>query len=1641
MKRILLLIPIYLLSVWTVWSQAPAAAKINPIPVAGCAPLGVSFGYTASGGAATSWSWDFGGVPPAVSQSTGNTPSAAVFYTQPGTYTITLTISNASGSSVATPVTITVFPAPVADFNVSKTTGCFPTNIDFTDNSGGGGSGATVVSWLWDFGDGVLDSIPNPSHLYTRGGNFLVSLYVKNSYGCRGTASIKSVSGAIQLSNGVIPNFSTALQNTCQIPIDATFTNQTTGPANLSYVWDFGDGSPVSNAVSPVHNYTTAGNYNVKLVATSDKGCGDTLYNTVKIASSANVSSFDAPSAVCINTPVTFPNTSSPYPNASSWDYGDGSPADPVRDGAHTFTAAGTYHVTLTNTFSNCTGSVTHDVQVVTQPTTDFTGANVNGCKPPLTVSFTDQSVGATSWLWNFGDGTTSTLQNPQHNFTNYNSYNVTLTTSSAGGCSSSKTKTAFVNITKPIVSIPTLPGYGCAPFTFNPSISVTAVDGIASYLWDFGNGTTSTAASPPAQVYGTGNYNVSLTITTNGGCTATTTGIVKVGSVKPVSDFTASPTSVCVKTNVQFSDLSTGGANQWLWDFGDGATSTIQNPGHSYQKPGTFTVKLIAYNDGCFLPVPKTLSIVVNPPLADFSYAFNCASRNTVSFKDASTGAASWDWDFGDLSPHYTGGPTPPAHVYAAVGPTDFTITLTVTNGSCTDVISKKITVNQSSTLSVSANPVCNSSTVVFTAKVPAYVTSYVYDFGDGTVTGPMTGSVSHVYPVPGNYNVTLTTTDNTGCVEPVLPPLVMQISGPTVKFTSSSQQFCGTAASPTFPVQFTDQSTPSPGSSIAKWEWDFGDGQKSTAQSPSHTYVNEGIYTVRLRVTDVLGCVDSLLMPSYITFSKPVAKFTTADVNYCPSSQIKFTNASGSAFNPVYTWDFGDGSAPFTGANPPSHNYPLDGDYTVKLSMTDSYGCTSSFDNAAAPIHIDHPVAGFTVDNTFSSCPPLTAHFTFTGSYAKTYIWSFGDGVTSNNPTTSHVYTFPGDYVPTLTIISPGGCSDQFTGPNIHIEGPVGQFEYSPLGACNDINVNFKVTTANVVQFTWLYGDGTPPEVTSTSTTVHEYKNPGVYIPGVILKDATGCEVPYPGSQKIVVDGITKTEFTADKTVLCDNGTINFKDASVLGFGTIVNTYVWDFGDGSAPVAGMNPTISHAFNVVGTYNVKLTITTVNGCADQFTMPIEVAASPQIDIGGLTPQCEPATLNFTGIELVPDPNGPLSWAWDFGNGQTSTVQNPPAVLYPKAGSYNVSLRATNTKGCSTTYPAAPSPLLIYKIPAVDAGKDMTVCLGGPDFQLNATGDIGNAYTWETPVNGTLSCLACAGPMANSPVSTYFVVSGLSPFGCQANDTVNITVNMPVTVTVSGPDSVCLGQSAQLTASGAAIYEWTPADGLSDPAIANPVSTPTSSMLGTDLQKVIPYQVTGWDNIKCFQDTKTINITAFNYPKVDVGADVTIPVGSSYQINGTGSADIVSLSWTPTAALSCTNCLSPLATPIKTTTYVLNAVNDGTCATSDSIKITVICNNGNFFIPNTFSPNGDGSNDRFIVRGKGLNIIPSITIFNRWGQVVFEKRNFAPNDAASGWDGTFNGKPAPSDVYIYTIQILCDNATLIPYHGNVTLIR
>ncbi len=1608
-------------------------ASIAGSPNSGCAPLAVAFNGMASGPGPFTWSWTFpGGIP-----ATSTQPNVAVLYNTPGLHTATLIASNANGNSTPATYNINVNPIPAADFTEDKTTGCYPTWVNFT-NLTNPAPGEVITSYLWNFGDGSQSNLPSPSHRYTTGGNINVTLYVTNNFGCTGSAQVKNVQKAITLNGGgIFPNFNSSLNTSCNLPVIANFNNTTVGPNVKSALWDFGDGGGfTSNIYSPTHTYTTAGTYSVRLAASSTQGCSDTLNLPINITASGNLTDFTVQDTNCVNTQVNFTNISSPNPNLSVWNYGDGAPPDTTKNGQHLYTVPGKYTVTLTNTFAGCNGTISKDIYIVNPPVASFTGTNLNSCKAPLTATFTNTSTGATTWSWDFGDGTKSNLQNPPpHTYNALGSFQVTLNASSAGGCSSNAVPVT-VNIQQPTVTLDNPQLYfGCAPYTLTPTATITAVDGVASYSWNFGNGNTSNAVSAPPQTYGAGTWTITLTITTTGGCTASTSATLLVGSTKPTPvSFNFVPPSACVASPVQFT-ATPGTANKWFWDYGDGNTDNTNkpNPAYSYLKPGTYTVKLTEYLNGCWDTVSQ--NIVVNPPLADFKISTVCGAHNRFVFTDNSTGpVTTYLWDFGDGTTSASPGPI--THNYPVGPPKLYNVTLTATTGACSNTSPPQtVNANQGQVIVYTKNPVCANSITNIAAITDPKVVNYTFKLSDGTVIiSGSAASFNYSFNTPGTYQVKVITTDNTGCVDSS-GFYSINVYGPTPNFTAPPALSCGALT-----YNFKDLSTPSPaGNNIVNWLWDFGDGSTSNAQSPTHTYAIPGTFTPNLTVTDNFGCSATLDSPVSITVSIPVAAFTVSEDSSCPNAPnpIRFTNNSSGGFNPVYTWKFGNGDT--SNAIAPIYAYTAVGNFNASLSMTDAYGCTSN--SPVKLIVVDTPHADFTMSGNYSACPPFNVNFTFTGHYALTYNWDFTDGNGSVIKNPSNLFVNPGDYYPNLTVTSHGGCVSQSDSQHVKIDGPVGTFNYSPLAGCDSLDVNFTVTTTNVVSFTWNFGDGNTFTGTNPSIT-HHYNIPGQFPPSVTLVDIAGCKVAKIGANMINVDAITQTLFTADKSVVCDSGTVKFTNTSVTGPNTSITNYSWDFGDGSPVQNGMFPTIAHNYTAVGNYTATMSITSFGGCTGSYNIPITVAGSPKVAVNGLLNQCEPAVMTFFGVETVPDPNQPLTWSWDFGNLQTSTLQNPAPVSYPKAGQYKVQLIATNTKGCSdTTDKGIPFNLFIYPIPTVNAGADTTIC-DTSSLQLLASGSVSTTYNWLAPTPpASLTCLNCNNPVASSPSSTFFVLNGTSPQGCAAKDTINVTVNTQVTVSATGTDSVCLGQSAPLNATGASIYNWTPAQGLNNPNIANPVATPDASQIGGAPSSVITYTVTGYDNKKCYSDTKSIDITAFNYPVIGLAPNATINVGSSYQINSTVTTNVVSLTWTPSNTLSCANCLTPLATPTKTTKYVLTAVNDGGCATSDSIRVQVICDGTNFFVPNTFSPNGDGINDNFVVNGVGLNVIPSITIYNRWGQIVFQKSNFAPNVPSEGWDGTFNGKPAPPDVYIYTIQILCNNATLIPYHGNVTLIR
>src|SRR6185312_5438224 len=188
-------------------------------------------------------------------------------------------------------------------------------------------------------------------------------------------------------------------------------------------------------------------------------------------------------------------------------------------------------------------------------------------------------------------------------------------------------------------------------------------------------------------------------------------------------------------------------------------------------------------------------------------------------------------------------------------------------------------------------------------------------------------------------------------------------------------------------------------------------------------------------------------------------------------------------------------------------------------------------------------------------------------------------------------------------------------------------------------------------------------------------------------------------------------------------------------------------------------------------------------------------------------------------------------------------------------------------------------------------------------------------------------------------------------------------------------------------------------------------------------------------------DTTSATITIHQNPTIAGPKVITTPVGVPVTIPFTYSSGVTAWAWTPVANLSCSDCANPVATLTFAQTYSVLVTDSNSCTDTASILIKTACNEENYFLPNTFSPNGDGVNDYFYPRGTSLYNIQSMTVFNRWGQMVFQRKNFPANAERMGWNGTVNGRPAPSDAYVYVVEVICNNAQVIALHGNVTLIR
>lgn len=1441
-KLAIMLTILLLISRSNAYAQVPVAQFTANI-VSGCAPLGVQFTDQSTNNP-TFWNWDLGNGQ----LSTAQNPVG--IYSTPGTYTITLVVRNSNGTASITKTNyIVANPSPVADFSTDKTIACQPAVIKFTDKSTPGAG--SIASYAWDFGDGNTSNQASPTHSYTNLGFYNVNLTVTSTTGCSNSIGRYNY---IRVVSGVTADFIVPPSTSCKAPFPVTLSNQTSGPGSITYNWDLGNAT-TSTAFNPSTVYATAGTYTIKLTATSEYGCSATVQKTTTI--SPITTAINSPDTACLNSYVSFQNSSSATPVSSIWNFGNGSSSFNLNDSS-LYSTAGTYTVKLVNQYASCADSITKNLVILAPPTINFSTLDTAACKAPLTVNFTDATVGAAAWNWNFGDGGTAVVKNPSHIYAANGNYNVTLTVTTSKGCSNTLTKPAYIKIQKPIVGIKNINVGGCVPFLYAPLDTVQTVDPVISYLWDFGDGFTSTVKTPSHNYTTTGKFTVKLYITTKGGCTDSVVYVngVKVGT-PTTANFSVSVPSSCAKDSVSFTDLS-GTADEWLWDFGDGSTSALQNPKHLFQDTGYFSVSLVAINQGCSTAVTKANVVQILPPVARFNFNVDCTNKTLVSFADASKastayGPITYAWNFGDPG-NNTSTLNNPTFNYPALG--TYQVTLTVTNGSCTSSIKKVVRlVAEVADFTVSKTLICkNESININTTANIANIAKFEWYF-DGGPAEPAPGNISRTFTTVGPHTIKLVITTVSGCKDSITKVNVVTVEGPTAAFSIGSTPPCKGAA-----INFTDNSSGT--LPIVQWKWVWGDGNTQTYTAPpfSHSYADTGRYQVKLIITDNLGCKDSITKgPQFVT--APVANFGSKYLKICPATPMQFTDSS-RGYGLTYNWNFGDGGS--STVKNPSYQYAgPDATYSVKLVITDSLGCKDSITKTNY-INVIKPKPALSVVNASSFCPPLETKFTFLGQDYESFYWNFGDGTSSNLANPNHFYNAYGSFNARLVLVGYGGCLDSASTPvNVYNASTATDIQITPTQSCNTLLANFTITApANAIAKLYFgSGDGYI-DSSGTKSFTYLYKTIGTYAPYLQIKDSSGCIAFRNANTTVKVLGALPF-FGVDKKEFCDVGTVNFGNFTIKN--DPITSSVWDFGDGNTSTA-TNPT--HTYVAPGRYIVSLNVSTQAGCNSSTTDTINVYATPKPAINGDSILC----INETGQLLVslptPDPNA--TYLWNLGGTNTSTIINP-TVKYAAAGTYSVSVKATNKLGC-----------------------------------------IGNA-------------------------------------------TKSIKVTPNPTITFNGP--------------------------------------------------------------------------------------ITLPIGTTVQMPVSYSGPMASYTWSPDTNITCTNCAIPSIIAKRKITYTVSVVDSNGCTATGSILVNALCNEKNYFVPNTFSPNGDGVNDVFYPRGVGLARVQVLRIFNRWGQMVFERKDFDANDASKGWNGTINGIKADIDTYVYYVEFVCENAAILPYKGNVTLIR
>ena len=588
---------------------------------------------------------------------------------------------------------------------------------------------------------------------------------------------------------------------------------------------------------------------------------------------------------------------------------------------------------------------------------------------------------------------------------------------------------------------------------------------------------------------------------------------------------------------------------------------------------------------------------------------------------------------------------------------------------------------------------------------------------------------------------------------------------------------------------------------------------------------------------------------------------------------------------------------------------------------------------------------------------------------------------------------------------------CNNGVFKIDFKLQTTVATITTNTISGCPPLNVNFNNVTPGT-SFLWYLGQGITNSVTLNPS--FTYTNPGTYTVSLVVYDTTKCVKKDSVVKIITVHPRPLPAFSA--TVSPCSNTLTLLNNSTGSS----NNYSWNFGDATATSTLSNPT--HTYLSSGNYTVSLYAQNSFGCKDSIKQPVSVFI---FNPGVVSP-----TAICRGYSASIGASGGTSYTWN----PTSTLNNSliaSPIASPTASTIYTVIINNNSPGytCTKTLTTA---IVVNPKPTANFNYSINPCGGGVTYNDLSSSNIA-AWQW------TLSSTATS--TVQNPYNFYNVGGSnvvtlivTSTDGCKDTTSQLIVVPLPPPVSISGPTTICIGNKAQLIASGGVSYQWTPTVSLFLPYTANPSATPSVS---TQYSVLITTSVIV-NGIPC-QFLLTTNVIVSQVSSIPISAianPVIVTNGNATTLTYIGDPG-ATVYWLPAGSTTPASGYTVIAYPDRPTTYTAVATS-GACKEITTVSVEAYsagCIDNDVFVPNTFTPNGDGKNDILFVRGLKVDEV-YFAIYNRWGEKVFDT-----NDKSKGWDGIYKSRPADVGVFGWYLKVKCINGEESFRKGNVTLIR